>query len=225
MFLDNKERVGVRPGFLRACCCALWPRSLPRALAKHKCITTNTCVPATFTRHFLAAAFQLIFLCLICTSCYQVHYSHYKDANVKAITVQPMFLAFPDAAANGFRTDLKVFGKTYRDVRGLEPYYINVPALDSILFVTGNNVGQAKATFYLVSVATHQVTKVDGDDSPFGIYIGWDGTYPPGATNYIASADTNGLVLVTGDSQKRVREYLDLRTKTLERGRRDSNPK
>ncbi len=155
--------------------------------------------------------------CLVCTSCFKLHFSDYKDANVKAITIQPMLLIFPVAHADGFRTDLKVFDKTYTDVRGLAPYYVKVPALDSILFVTGNNVGKAKATFYLANLTTQQVTKIDGDDSPFGVYTGWDGPYPAGATNYIASASTNNLVLVTGDSQKRVTEYLNLRTKTLEK--------
>jgi hypothetical protein len=154
---------------------------------------------------------------LACTSCYRLHYSSYKDANVKAVTIQPMFLIFPSAHADGFRQDVKVNGRTYRDVRGLDPCYINVPAIGCILFVTGNNVRSAQATVYLFNLATKQMTQVDAGHSPFGSYIGWSGPYPRGATNYVASADSNGLVLVTEYDEKRVTEYLDLRNKRLEK--------
>ena len=143
--------------------------------------------------------------------------SGYRDANVSTKFSLPMFLIFPDIhGSREGRTDIVFNGKTYRNVRGLKPYYIAVPQLDSILFVTvGTNV-----TFHLARLDTKQVTHIDGGGSGFGTWIGWDSTYPPGVSNFVSSAVSNGLMLVTlnmatVNGQTRVTEYLDLRNKRL----------
>lgn len=123
-----------------------------------------------------------------------------------------MVFVFPDAHGRAARWDITFDGKTYRNVRGLKPYYISVPKLDSILFVTG----VTNATFYLARLDTRQITKIDGGNSPFGTWTGWDSSYPVGASNFVASADSNGLSLVTLNDRKRVTEYLDLKKKQVE---------
>jgi hypothetical protein len=124
-----------------------------------------------------------------------------------------MVFIFPDVHGREARWDISVDGKVYRNVRGLKPYYIKVPELDSILFVTG----ATNATFHLVSLATRKEIVIDGGSSPFGVWIGWNSPYPPGVSNYVASADSDGLLLVTLNDQKRVTEYLDLKARRLEK--------
>src|ERR1019366_9289552 len=116
----------------------------------------------------------LLLAALVCTSCYRLRTSSYRDANVSVACSQPMVFIFPDAHGREARWDITFNGKTYRAVRGLKPYYISVPELDSILFVTG----VTNATFYLARLDTKQVTQIDGGSSPFGTWIGWDSPYP-----------------------------------------------
>jgi len=53
---------------------------------------------------------------------------------------------------------LKVGGKTFSDVRGLPPYYLDVPQLHSLLFVTGKV--DHGATFHLFNLATKKFERI-----------------------------------------------------------------
>jgi hypothetical protein len=161
-------------------------------------------------RQYITCLFVL--LVLTGTSCYRLHTSAYRDANVSVTCSQPMVFIFPDAHGREARWDITVDGQVYRSVRGLKPYYIKIPELDSILFVTGTT----NATFHLFSLATRKETQIFGGGSPFGVWIGWDSPYPPGVSNYVAAANSDGLLLVTLNDQKRMTEYLDLKARRLE---------
>src|SRR5262245_4110425 len=65
---------------------------------------------------------------------------------------------------------LKVFGKTYKDVRGEEPFYIFVSELNSIVFVTQE--GEEHATLHIVNVETKKVASVALGGLGFGNNIG-----------------------------------------------------
>ena len=159
----------------------------------------------------------LVVTALISTSCYHAHILTYSDTQVKATAVLPAYLILSKTRGPGYHTDLTVQGKTYKYARGEEPFYIPVPQLDSILFVTGEQT----ATFHLINLTTRLETRIDGGNSPFGHWIGWHTPENPrpGGSNYVASADSRKLVLVTLNETNgtRVTESLNLQTKTLER--------
>ena len=159
----------------------------------------------------------LVVTALIWTSCYHAHILTYSDTQVKATAVLPAYLILSKTRGPGYHTDLTVHGKTYKYVRGEEPFYIKVPELDSILFVTGEQA----ATFHLINLTTRHETRIDGGNSLVGNWIGWHTPDPPrpGGSNYVASADSHKLVLGTFNENggSRVTESLNLQTKTLDR--------
>lgn len=89
---------------------------------------------------------------------------------------------------------LTINGKTYRHIRGNGPFYIPIPKLNSILFISGQ-VDQA-ATFHLINLRSHAEKIICGGPETFGWDIG-DAPKPDGRyTDYVESATTNQLVLV-----------------------------
>lgn len=55
---------------------------------------------------------------------------------------------------------LTVHGRTYTGIKGLPPYYLEVPALDSILFVTGMD----HQTLHLVNLKTGKEIHMDAGE-------------------------------------------------------------
>lgn len=110
---------------------------------------------------------------------------------------------------------LTVAGKTYRGVRGMAPYYLDVPGTNSILFVTqapGDHI-----TFHILNLGTKEEVQIDGGTSGFGWHLG--GPRKPGDkfTDYIEGAQSNRLTLVKRTDDWMERTVLNLATKLLER--------
>ncbi len=110
---------------------------------------------------------------------------------------------------------IKINGKTYRGVRGMAPFYLEVPELHSILFV--NEEVKDRAVFHLVNVENGQEIRVDGKKSSFGHHIG--STRKPGDnfTDYVKKADSNQLILGTRYLGGRKEIHLNLRSKEVDR--------
>ena len=88
---------------------------------------------------------------------------------------------------------LTVNGKTFRDVRGTVPFYLEVPQLHSIVFVTGKM--DCPSIFHVYDLQSKQEKTVES--GPIG--FGWDmgGTNKPGApwTVYVLKATTNEITM------------------------------
>src|SRR5262245_53006645 len=52
------------------------------------------------------------------------------------------------------KKELKIDGKTYQRLRGEPPYYLEVPALNSVLFVTDEKEYPYKVTFHILNLDT-----------------------------------------------------------------------
>src|ERR1700733_12450913 len=89
---------------------------------------------------------------LMCASaCFGGETEVYRDSNVVAFEKTWPF--YPILGLHtGKSIGLKVAGKTYYKVRGMKPYYVDLPQIHSILFVTEGD--SYKVTFHLVDMDT-----------------------------------------------------------------------
>src|SRR5262249_6469599 len=92
----------------------------------------------------------------------------YRSDGVSAGRVRTLLTLV--SAHSGEECYLKAWGRTYRGVRGVQPFYLEVPALDSILFVTVGHSG--RATFHIVRRCGGREVRVDGGRAEFGGHIG-----------------------------------------------------
>lgn len=103
------------------------------------------------------------------SSCFGGETEVYQDKNVVAFEKTWPF--YPILGLHTGKTiGLKVAGKTYYKVRGLAPYYINLPQICSIFFVTEGD--PYKVTFHIVDMDTKRSVVIDGAGSSFGWGIG-----------------------------------------------------
>jgi hypothetical protein len=114
------------------------------------------------------------------------------------------------------RQFISVAGKTYYGVRGSSPFYLDLPTLHSILFVTEQMGG--RVTFHLVNMETKEHLAFDGGTGGFGGYIG--SARKPGEpfTDYVESATSDEIVLVKRSGDWADRTILNLKTKVVEQG-------
>jgi hypothetical protein len=108
---------------------------------------------------------------------------------------------------------LTVFGRTYRDVQGLKPFYLDIPSLDSILFVTGDD----DQTFHLVNLRTKKHSSVHTSKTSFGAHIG--SNRPPGEpyVDFVESVTNNSVVVATQYPNGKKFYFLDFGAGTLDR--------
>jgi len=110
---------------------------------------------------------------------------------------------------------LTIYGKKYVSVRGSPPYYLEIPKLNSILFVTENPKHQV--TFHIVNLQTKESIEIDGEGSGFGGDIGSGQTPGDRYTDWIDSVNSNTITLATRSDELKVFTVLNLTTKLLER--------
>lgn len=108
---------------------------------------------------------------------------------------------------------LVVNGRTYKGVKGVAPFYLEVPQLNSILFVTEAAGG---ITFHLVNVETKKAISIAGGDETFGGNIGGKQNTPDEPYgDFIEHADQNQIVAATRYPDAKKYFYLDLTSKKL----------
>src|SRR5947199_37088 len=87
-------------------------------------------------------------LALSMASCAGQRIETYRDKNVVATEKNPPL--YPFNVHGSKTTYLEVNGKTYQGVRGSPPYYLDIPGLNSILFVTERP--RNKVVFHVVNL-------------------------------------------------------------------------
>jgi hypothetical protein len=104
---------------------------------------------------------------------------------------------------------LIVKGKTYRGVVGGPPYHLEIPELNSILFVTGNE-SHANVTFHVVNRQTGHDTVINAGKLHFGSDIG--GPRKPGQadTDFVLATRPGEVTLASQGPEARVVIILDL---------------
>jgi hypothetical protein len=102
----------------------------------------------------------------------------YRDSKVRAGEVKG---PFSDLLVHvSVPTYLTVCGRTYSGVRGVAPFYLEIPELDSILFVTEDKADNV--TFHVLNLKTEREIAIDAGNSIFGGHIG--GAVKPGHKNF-----------------------------------------
>jgi hypothetical protein len=108
---------------------------------------------------------------------------------------------------------LVINGRTYEGVKGTAPFYLEVPQLNSILFVTEAGRG---ITFHLVNLETQKEISIAGGEKAFGGNIGGKQTNPDEPyRDFIEKADQNELVAATRYPDAKKYFYLDLTSRKL----------
>lgn len=110
---------------------------------------------------------------------------------------------------------IEVGGKTYTGVRGLPPYYLDVPQLNAILFVTQQK--NYNVIFHLVNIETKYDVQIDAGNSGFGWNIGSGRTPGDKYTDYVESVHSNRMRLATRSGDWKETLELNLITKLIER--------
>jgi len=108
---------------------------------------------------------------------------------------------------------IRVGGKTYTHVRGLQPFYLRLQKLNSILFVT--DAGEDGAEFHVVRIGDWNETTIYGKKIGFGGHIGDPDIPGSPYTEFVENQGSNEIVLATSYPSARLRIFLDLKAKKL----------
>ena len=109
---------------------------------------------------------------------------------------------------------LTIGGHTYRGIRGTAPYYLDVPSLNSIFFVTqGNNYW---VTFHVFNLVTKEDIQVEAGTSGFGWGIGGNRKAGDKYTDYIEGVASNRLALTIRSGSWKETMVVNLTTKVIE---------
>ncbi len=103
---------------------------------------------------------------LLITGCVPTSQILYKDD--KVVVKEKSLVNVLNVHASKDTTVMTLFGKTYEEVRGAEPFYLEIPGRDSILFVTGREYDNGQATVHIVNVTTKQEVHFPAFDSSIG---------------------------------------------------------
>lgn len=115
----------------------------------------------------------------------------YRDQRIEAGELRR---PLGDLAVHVSKTQyLSINGRTYTKVRGLKPYYLDIPELDSILFVTDSK--DKKVLFHIVNLRTANEISIDGGTSGFGWAIGSGRKRGENGADYIDDVQSNRLTI------------------------------
>jgi hypothetical protein len=130
----------------------------------------------------------------------------YKDELVACGEVRrPMDGLFVHSGREKF---IRVGGRSYNGVRGLQPFYLRLPKSNSILFVT--DAGYEAADFYVVKTNDWTVRKIRAEKLGFGSHIGYPDASGSSFTDFVEMESSQSLVLATRYPRLKKLIYLDL---------------
>ena len=109
---------------------------------------------------------------------------------------------------------LIIDGKIFKGIRGSAPFYLGIPELQSILFVTQDS--NQKVTFHVFNLQTRQSIDIDGQGSGFGRDIGANRKPGEAFTDYIQSSVRNKIVLVKDTGSWKEIMTLNLDSRSME---------
>ncbi len=106
-------------------------------------------------------------------------------------------------------------GKTYAGVRGMKPFYLRIPELKALLFVTeGSEYGE---TFHIINLQSKKEIEIDGGTAGFGRDIGSGRKPGEPFSDYIESVASNKVTIATRSLDWKETWLLNLDSKRIER--------
>jgi hypothetical protein len=110
---------------------------------------------------------------------------------------------------------LEIKGVTFRNVRGLAPYYLDIPECHWILFVTENL--RERATINILRRDTNELTRIYAGTCSFGNHIGSKRQAGEAFTDYVGGITNGMLFLVSRYLDGKNVYVIDLAKKRVER--------
>jgi len=101
---------------------------------------------------------------------------------------------------------LTIWGRTFDEVRGQDPYYLQLPGRPIVLFVTGRDFDDGQATVHLANTLTHEIRSFPAYDSHIGSNIGMKYEF-----ERVTSLTDDILVIEANLSDRKYRYRIDLR--------------
>ena len=151
----------------------------------------------------------VLFLMSVC-GCFGGETEVFRDKNVVAF--EKTWPLYPILGAHtGKSISLRVAEKTYNKVRGTKPYYLDLPQIHSILFVTEE--GSYRVKFHIVDTETKRGVTIDGSGSSFG----WDIGSTAADADKVEHVDSKLVVLVKFGGDWKEVTSLNLQTLKVER--------
>jgi len=102
---------------------------------------------------------------------------------------------------------LTIWGREFKDVRGRNPCYLQIPGRPLILFVTGRDFDGGQATVHLADLTTKKIVDFPAYDSHVGSEIGEP---KPNWYERVAKVDGDQLVIEAAFSDRRFVYFIDL---------------
>jgi hypothetical protein len=156
-------------------------------------------------------------VCAFLCSCVHETTTFYQDDKVKVLQKSTTHIL--NVHASHDEMWLEAFGKTYKDVRGLPPFYLEISGKNSILFVTGRTYDDGQATVHILNYKTHKEIHFPAYDSDIGRNIG--GTPSSGGSEKIESVNGDKIEVSAqldfDHTRSHIRYYLDLAKPEFER--------
>jgi hypothetical protein len=151
----------------------------------------------------------LIGFLLLCSGCVPSCRNIYKDDKVSV--KESSLVNILNVHASKDKIIITVYGKSYEDVRGNPPYYLEIPGENSILFVTGRTFDNGQATVHIVNLATKQETNFPAYDSSIGEAICSTNKQRDDWYERIEGLTNDELSICAVMSNRRFRYILDLK--------------
>ena len=157
----------------------------------------------------------------ICAICYCADASTkviFKDDKVTVTETLHSYIPFSAHAGISDTISITVFGKTYKGVRGWQPFYLEIPGTNLILFVTGpDHNGSGNAVVHLINLKTKDEKHFRAYDSHIGSNIHPKEKQTEQNFEKIENVTNNTVVISAGFLDRRYRYYLDLAKPSFEK--------
>jgi hypothetical protein len=151
----------------------------------------------------------VVMSCALLCSCTHSTKIAYQDDKVKVSHKDTVNLV--NVHASHDEMWLVAFGKTYKEVRGQPPFYLEIPGKDSILFVTGRTYDNGQATVHVLNYKTGKEANFLAYDSHIGANIS------SGGAEKLESVDGQKVVISAKFLDRQYRYYLDLEKPEFEK--------
>ena len=147
--------------------------------------------------------------CVTLCSCSHSTNTTYEADKVKVLHKDTLNLV--NVHASHDEMWLVAFGKTYKEVRGQAPFYLEIPGKNSILFVTGRTHDDGQATVHVLNYRTGKEINFPAYDSSIGSNIS------SGGTEKVVSVNGQKVIISAEFLDRRYRYYLDLEKPEFEK--------
>jgi hypothetical protein len=140
----------------------------------------------------------------------------YQDGLIKV--TERSTINFLNVHASSDTEVLTIWGRDFKDVRGLNPCYLPVTNKHLILFVTGRSFDGGQATVHLADTATRTIRDFPAHDSQIGRNIGANKT---NRFERVLSVEGDKLTIEAAFLERRYRYVIDLAKPKFEREEAD----